>query len=148
LHVASTQEGLPRHVVAQLERAVALYRGDFLEGFHIPNSQGFDAWLTVEQERLRGIVIEALRALVVHELACGDYMAGLRHVARLVRFDPFQEDARRHMMQLLDLCGQRGAALAHYRAYYSILAEELDTVPAAETLALYERIRVGRPVEP
>jgi DNA-binding SARP family transcriptional activator len=46
-------------------------------------------------------------------------------------------------MLLLALSGQRSAALAQYETCRRVLAEEFGVEPLEETIALYERIRVG-----
>src|SRR5262249_55086946 len=58
----------PPHM-AQLESAVALYRGDFLSGFYIRESPRFEEWVLMQQERLRRKIVLALHSLVVHCLA-------------------------------------------------------------------------------
>ena len=39
--------------------------------------------------------------------------------------------------------GERGRALKHYEELVELLDEQLDTLPAPETVALHERLRVG-----
>src|SRR5262245_19802826 len=38
--------------IAQLEQAIALYRGEFLEGFSISDSAAFDEWVLLTREQL------------------------------------------------------------------------------------------------
>ena len=47
-------------------------------------------------------------------------------------------------MRVLALSGQRTAALAQFTRCRAILADELGVDPDAETLALYEAIRIGK----
>ena len=47
----------------RLRAAVALYAGDFLAGFGVPDAPPFDEWATVERERLRRLAVGALRRL-------------------------------------------------------------------------------------
>ncbi|TGR15888.1 alpha/beta hydrolase, partial [Mesorhizobium sp. M8A.F.Ca.ET.197.01.1.1] len=46
-----------------LERAVAVYRGDLLDGLGL-REEPFEEWLRVERERLRGIVVSALGRVI------------------------------------------------------------------------------------
>lgn len=132
---------LTRPVIQQLEKAVALYQGDFLKGFSLRDSEGFEEWVLVEQERLRRMATKTLELLVVYYLETGDYAAGIEQAARLLKLDPLHEEAHRYMMTLLAYSGQRSAAMAHYKTYQRYLVNELDIAPEAETTDLYERIR-------
>src|SRR5262245_33942360 len=100
--------------VAQLARALALYQGDFLLGFYLRESRGFEEWVVTERERLRLRVIEAFHELVEGYLKLGEYPAGIEQARRLLQLDPLQEEGHRHLMRLLVYSGQRNAALAQY----------------------------------
>src|ERR1700736_2446474 len=39
-----------RHLLSQLQHAVALYRGGFLEGFSLGETPGFDEWMRLQRE--------------------------------------------------------------------------------------------------
>lgn len=44
-------EGLARHqLIAHLQAAVALYRGNFLEGFSLSDAPTFDDWVSIQRE--------------------------------------------------------------------------------------------------
>jgi DNA-binding SARP family transcriptional activator len=47
---------------ADLESAIALYRGEFLAGFHV-DAEAFDSWMSMERERLAMLVGRALESL-------------------------------------------------------------------------------------
>src|SRR5579871_3836524 len=49
---------------SDLEHILALYRGEFLEGFSIHDAKGFEDWSRLERERLHHQVIEAMHHLV------------------------------------------------------------------------------------
>src|SRR5437762_1801027 len=51
---------------AALEEAVALYRGDLLDGFDLA-APPFEEWLLAERERLRELALEALAKLLRHQ---------------------------------------------------------------------------------
>jgi DNA-binding SARP family transcriptional activator len=125
------------------EEALALYQGDFLEGFYPHGARGFEDWVLLQRERLRRLVLEALDDLVVQCIEQGDCKAGVRHAARLLELDPLREEGHRQMMRLLALSGQRGAALEQYQICRSVLADELGVDPAPETDALFEQIQAG-----
>jgi DNA-binding SARP family transcriptional activator len=131
----------------QLEEAVALYRGAFLEGFSVGDSALFEEWALLKRERLRRQVLNALHRLVVYHGGRGDYGRALPRAWQRVELDPWREQAHRQLIRLLALNGQRGAALTQYEVCRRNLAEQLGVEPAAETTRLYERVRDGERVD-
>ncbi len=91
-----------------LKTALALYRGDFLEGFFI-DSPAFEEWARMERERLRYRAIDALDSLIEHSLSTCDYPAGIAHVNRLLQMDTLREKTCGQLMRLLAIAGQRGS---------------------------------------
>lgn len=126
-----------------LASAVRLYRGQFLHGLQCPGI-AYEEWLLGEQERYREAVLRALRDLVDHALATGDYEAGIRYARQLVRIDPLSEEAHRQLIRLYALSGRRGRALAHYDELVDRLHRELGVSPLDETTELYQSIRESR----
>jgi DNA-binding SARP family transcriptional activator/predicted ATPase len=125
----------------QLEAAVALYRGPFLEGFSLKDSSAFEDWSLLVRERLQRQVLSALAQLAEAYEECGEVERACNCARRQVELEPWHEEAHQRLMRLLALRGQRSAALAQYEACRRILKEELSVEPAGETTALYERIR-------
>jgi predicted ATPase/DNA-binding SARP family transcriptional activator len=134
---------LPRAVVRELDTALKLYRGDFLAGFHLRDSQGFDDWRLMEQEHLRTRVITALHRLVEQSLGRGAYEQGIERANRLLQLDPLREEAHRQMMQLQVGAGNRSAAAAQYKTCQRLLEQELGVEPDVETTRLYQQIMQG-----
>lgn len=140
LHDSKTSGG---DVLLQpLRQAVELYRGDFLEGFTVREARAFEEWQTVQRQRLRQQVVQALDRLVLELMKRGEFAAGLEYAGRLLALEPWREEAHRQLMLMLAKSGQRSAALAQYEICCRVLAEELGVEPSAETVALYERLKV------
>ena len=129
--------------VRQLEEAVALYRGSFLEGFFLKDNPAFEDWSLIVRERLQRQALAVLHRLAGTYEQRGEYERARDFAWRQVEMEPWQEEAHQQLMRLLALSGQRGAALAQYETCRRLLAEELGVEPAAETTALYEQIRDG-----
>jgi DNA-binding SARP family transcriptional activator len=123
-----------------LAEAVALYRGDFLEGFGLRDSTPYDDWQFFQAEGLRQELASALERLVRGHSAQGDHDAALPYARRWLELDPLHEAAHRQLMQLYARTGQRSAALRQYAECVRILDEELGLAPAQETTDLYEQI--------
>ncbi len=128
----------------QLDKALALYRGEFLAEFYLPDNRSFEAWATAERERLRRRVADALHRLVAWHIDTGAYHAGLPEATHLLQIDPLSEEAHCQTMALLAYTGQRHAALAQYETCRQQLADELGIEPTTATTALYEQIREGK----
>lgn len=126
-----------------MQEMAKLYRGEFLQGFFLEDSDRFEDWALVQRESLRQQVIDVLTYLAGYHELHGDYQAARGYASRQLELDPWREEAYRQLMRVLALDGQRSAALAQYEACKRILAEELDVEPSAETRKLYEEIRFG-----
>jgi DNA-binding SARP family transcriptional activator len=137
------QTPLTDNEAAALVETLALYQGDFLAGFHLSNALEFEAWATLERERLHYLALEGLHRLIAYSLATATYQAGLAQARRLLALDEFDEAGHGQMMRLLTLNGQRGAALSHYDSYKRSLAAETGLEPDAEIRLLYEQIKRG-----
>ncbi|MFN8460610.1 MAG: BTAD domain-containing putative transcriptional regulator [Anaerolineales bacterium] len=139
LRSASSLDPQPASVI--LTDSLRLYRGDFLEGFHVRDAPDFEDWMLTERARLRELALQALHRLAEIQLSRADYPAALEATSRLLAFDPWREEAHRQRMSALARAGQRSAALAQYQTCRRILAKELGVEPSSETTALYEQIR-------
>jgi len=139
---------LSTRAVHGLERALTLYKGDFLAGFSISESQGFEEWLRSERQRLRVGVMQALGHLIDFHVERASFDAGIVHATRLLELDPLREDAHRQMMRLRACSGQRSAALAQYDICRRVLADELGVEPEVATTTLYRQIQSGAFVPP
>jgi DNA-binding SARP family transcriptional activator len=132
------------HLVAdgsrpRLEQAVALYRGDLLESFHV-KAPVFEDWLVTERERLRELGRKALATLLAHQTRAGAGEAALHTARRLLTLDPLQEDVHRAVMRLYVAQGQRAAALRQYQSCVGVLRHELGVEPEGATKQLYQEI--------
>lgn len=121
----------------------ALYRGDFLAGFFVSNSDRFEEWLVLKREWLHRQAVEALEAVAAYAERRGDLEAAREATYHHVTLEPWCEEAHRTLMRLLAREGHRSAALAQYEACRRALARELGVEPTDETTALYLRIRRG-----
>jgi DNA-binding SARP family transcriptional activator len=126
---------------ATLARALELYRGDFLQGFHLRDARGFSEWQAAQVDHWRQRALAAMRALADRYTAHSNYAEGLAWVTRMLALDPLDEAAHRQKMLLFARSGQRQAAVRQYQACKRTLQEELGLDPEPATEALYGRIR-------
>lgn len=127
---------------AELEAALDLYRGEFLEGFSA-RADAFDAWVDRERSRLREIALAATTRLADLQYCSGDLNGALSTTMRLVALDPLRESGHRQLMRLYEHAGRSSEAIRQFQALRELLRDELGTQPDAETVSLAERLRVG-----
>ncbi|MGA9349916.1 MAG: BTAD domain-containing putative transcriptional regulator [Anaerolineae bacterium] len=130
----------PGRRVEQLQQAIALYQGDFLEDCYAD-------WCLLTRERLRERCLEALDELAGRLLARRQYRQAIQTLHRGLEMDNLREKFHRQLMRAYALSGQRSQALAQYRRCAGILEHELGTAPSPETTALYRRILDGLPLD-
>src|SRR6266545_2357593 len=123
-----------------LAATLALYRGDFLAGFGVPDSESFDDWVEAERERYRLLALRGLTALAQQHEARRDYASALDALTRALALNPLQEDVQRAAMRLHYLAGDRAGAIRRYEALRRLLDDELGVPPMDETRALYDAI--------
>lgn len=127
----------------RLQEAVDLYRGDFLEGFGLPDSPGFDEWQFFQTESWRREVATALRLLVNCLAATAQLEEAIKYARQWVALDPLHEPAHRELLRVYALSGQRASAARHYQELERLLAEELAVDPQQATRTLYDQIMAG-----
>ena len=131
------------HDIPHLQKTVALYRGDFLDGFMLPDASLFEGWALAQRARLREMALTALQHLVGHFQQEGEYKTAINYARQLLTIEPWHEKIHRKLMRLLAFTGQRSKALLQFETCRRLLADELGVAPAAATIQLYERVKAG-----
>lgn len=125
----------------QWARAVDLYNGDLLAGFHLGRASDFEDWLMNERERLREMAAEASWSEAMGRLKAGEVVQAERMARRAISLAPTQEGSVRVFIEALTRAGDRAAALRFYEKYAEVLDRALEVDPAPETAALAETLR-------
>lgn len=129
---------------AALAQVLQLYRGEFLQGFHVHEAVHFEEWVLMQREELHLLTLRGLEVLVQRCLAQGVYEQGLTATRQLLQLEPWCEPAHRWQMQLLAQSGRRAEALAQFKKCREVLATELGVEPEQATVALAKEIRAGQ----
>ena len=135
---------IARPDAASLERAVALYRDDFLAGFTVRGCPDFEDWQSSVADELRQSLARGLQRLVAACIAEGELERATLHARRWLQLDPLHEPAHQAIIRLYGWAGQRSAAMRQYRALVRILDRDLAVRPLPETTRLYEDVRADR----
>ncbi len=125
------------------QRAVDLFRGDFMEGFALRDSPTFDDWARGEAEGLRQELVAALAILTRRRESGGDRRGALDAARRWLAADPLHEPAHQALIRLYAEAGDRAAAMTQYRECVRTLSRELGVPPLTETTNLYEAVNRG-----
>jgi TolB-like protein len=145
LDVARFESLIAEGTAEALEEAVALYRGDLLDGIGL-DEEAFENWLRTERERLRTLAGDALAKLCDHYMRSRDIERCILAASRLAALDPLQETAHRTLMRAYSAQGRHALALKQYKACAETLARELGVEPDGETKAIYQEIQKQRGV--
>ena len=124
--------------------AAALYVGPFLDGFYLADAPGFERWMESERASLATEGTRAIEIVARASADAGRLDEAAQHWHRLTRLDPADPRIALAYMNALAAAGDRGAALAHGKAYAELIRREHDTGldPAIEELIA--RLREAR----
>lgn len=124
-----------------LDSALALYQGDFLQGFHVSDAPAFERWIDEEQVRLRERAAKAAEQLATRSRNQGDQNTAIEWARRCSALAPYDEQRTRALLELLAEADQAPAAIAFYESFAQRLWEDLELKPSAESLALVQSVR-------
>jgi predicted ATPase/DNA-binding SARP family transcriptional activator len=119
---------------ADLQQVVASYRGSLLEGCA-------EEWIIQERAVREAACLRSLETLADQAIKQINPSAAVDYLRRAVAINPFRETAQCALMEALVAAGDHTAATLSYRAFCLLLQRELNTRPATETTALFQRLR-------
>ena len=130
------------HLAAGRPReALALYRGELLQGLELRGLLDFDAWVIGRRLELSREAMAAAWELAEAAREDGDREEAIRLARRARSLDPADEAGVRRLMGIQLWAGDRAGALTTYDRFESWLARELDAVPSVLTRELAARAR-------
>ena len=119
---------------AELEQAVALYKGPLLEGSN-------EEWVAQERGAREQDCLAALQTLGETSLSAGDFRAAVGWYRRATVLDSWWDAAHRGLMEALAADGSVNEALHVYRTFEERLRSESATAPDPQTTSVYMRLR-------
>lgn len=122
-----------------LAKGVAMYRGDFLEGFEL-DEEKFDQWVLAERDRLHRMALRAHAQLIESQTRLGAIDEAIATAHQSLRIDPLQESVHRTLMRLYMESGDLVNALQQYDVLAKTLKRELQVEPDADTRRLFQQI--------
>ena len=148
-HATQQEHGHPAdgscpRCVTELEAAAAIYRDDFMAGFALRDSPGFDDWQAFQANGLRQQLAGVLERLARARVRTGELDNAIEAARRWLTLDPLHEPAHAMLIRLYAWTGHRSAAMRQYRDCVRVLHRELGVPPLSQTTALDEAVRTGR----
>lgn len=128
-------------------RAVELYRGELLSGFHLTGCAEFEHWLDEERNAARERAAAAawgLARALESESQLTD--AGLM-ARRAVRFSWDDERVLRRTLTMLARIGDYAGALRLYDEFAQRMRTDFDAEPSPETIKLVHSLRANAPAD-
>ncbi|HEV2705526.1 MAG TPA: BTAD domain-containing putative transcriptional regulator [Pyrinomonadaceae bacterium] len=117
-------------MVTAFERAVALYRGDFMQG-------SYDEWVEEQRSYYREQYLRLLEMLASAAQKAGEWARSLQLGQQILQADPFREDVHCMLMRAHAAEGNRGAVREQFESLRRLLKKELGVEPASETQKVY-----------
>jgi DNA-binding SARP family transcriptional activator len=128
----------------EIERAIELCAaGALLAGLGAVAPE-FDDWRDAEARRWRERETAALRAVADQARAAGRGQELLAVGRRLLKLEPWNEEAHRAVMQALAALGRHSEALRQYQVATEALRAELGVAPGPDTERLMLQVRAQR----
>ena len=126
-----------------LETAIGLYEGPFLDGVFLKNTPDFERWVDQERSRLHHLQSDALERLATRAATNGDHASAVRFRRQRAGLTPSDSRAAYKLMESLVALGDPAGALEHYRVHQLVLRDDLDLEPDATLAEFAAAIRRG-----
>ncbi|MEP3331196.1 BTAD domain-containing putative transcriptional regulator [Sedimentitalea sp.] len=120
----------------QLDLALRLYKGDFLE--HLNAS-----WAVERRERLQALFVRGMAVKISTLARQRLFEEAIECVRSVLVVDPLRETMQRKLMRLHVLSGNRALAVKQYLSCADWLRREYEIEPMPATRSLFDRIRNG-----
>jgi len=126
-----------------LEGAVALYRGPFLQGFFLSGSAEFEQWTDTVRSQLTAAYRRTLESLATSTAAHGRIHDSIAWWRQLAAEDRVGSRVALGLMQVLAGSGDRAGALEFFRVHERIVRAELDAPPDPTVSAYAHSLRAA-----
>jgi LuxR family maltose regulon positive regulatory protein len=115
------------------EEAVALYRGEFMQG-------SYDEWVEEQRSYYREQYLRLLEILADAAQQAEDWSRSLNLAHQILREDAFREDVHCRLMRAHAAQGNRVAVREQFESLRKLLRKELGVEPAPETQKVYRQL--------
>ena len=120
-----------------LERAIELYRGPFLEEF-------YNEWTEMRRRELEDKYLKVLSLLASFYGDQGKYDRAIALLEKSVAIDPYQDEVYCQIMEWQLTVGERASAFRTYKRYLDTVCSEMESAPSVQMQELHKRISIGK----
>lgn len=143
--IAEFSDALDR---GDLERAVSLYGGPFLDGFYLSGAVEFERWVELERAEHATRLGAALESLATAAARRNDWRGAAEWWRRLAEKDPLNSRIAVSFLDALRAAGDQAGALRFAQLHEKRVREELGATPDPAVVAAIERARTQGAVVP
>jgi LuxR family transcriptional regulator, maltose regulon positive regulatory protein len=115
------------------EAAIALYRGEFMQG-------SYDVWVEEQRSYYNKQHLRLLESLAAVAEKTKDWDRAMQLAQRIIQDDPFREDIHCLLMRAHAAQGNRGAVKEQYESLRRVLTKELGVEPGNEARRTYQEL--------
>ncbi len=119
--------------IESYEKAVALYRGDFMQG-------SYEDWVDEQRSYYREQYLRMLESLAAVAEKKQEFMRAMDLGQKILRDDPFREDIHCLVMRAQAALGNRVAVKEQYETLRALLQKELGVEPAKQTQKTFREL--------
>jgi ATP/maltotriose-dependent transcriptional regulator MalT/DNA-binding SARP family transcriptional activator len=130
---AARRAGQPDLYTDCFEKAISLYRGEFMQG-------ACDTWVLEQRQYYREQYLHMLEVLAATAQKEGNWPRSLQLAQQILQDDPFREDIHCLAMHAHAAQGNRVAVKEQYETLRRLLRKELGVEPTLETKKTYQRL--------
>lgn len=131
----SERERDPAAAIPYYEKAVVLYKGDFME------DDRYECWPAQDRENLRESYLLTLNKLSELYFQRGQMDLAIQFCERILARDGCCEEVHRRLMQCYHRQRQRDKAIRQYHKCEELLQNELEVLPSRATSQLFQQIK-------
>jgi DNA-binding SARP family transcriptional activator len=123
------------------EDALALYRGELLEGFGVADAPELEQWVARERARVKTAAVEAAWRASDSAASRGDEPGAISWARRAHDLAPDDEAGFRRLLEVFDRGGDAPAAIRAFESFTERLASVYELAPSQKTLDLVQTMR-------
>ena len=129
--------------VEKVEKEISYYKGDFLSGFQVRDSRGFENWVVLERERIRAAFEQKVQFLLDELIKGKRWVEAIKWGEYWLAMGASPEPAFRVLMSAHAGLGDLASMSAVYQRCVEAIQEEHGIKPSDQTRELFEWLQNG-----
>ncbi|GAA4338632.1 adenylate/guanylate cyclase domain-containing protein [Pigmentiphaga soli] len=132
----------------RVERAAALYRGQFLQGLELDDASEFSNWVHLRREQYLNAFLYAIRLLAEGHERDGALHEAIERAHQLTAAAPWDDSGWKYLLRLLVKAGQHERAQQEFEYYRQMLSAEMGAQPDESVRRILDAPCGGAPRPP